>query len=274
MKGITTKNKKSIKNICIFIFWVLIWQITHVIIGRDIYVPSPFNVFLSLRQLVLQPYFWRSITFSIYRVLSGLAWSILLGITIGIISAMNEHVHDIINPLIIVIKSTPVISFIILAVIWLSSSSVPIFICFLLCFPIIWTNVVTGIRNVDIKLLEMAKVYRIKRLTVIRKIYLPSIIPYVSAACLTAVGLGWKASVAAEVLSLPRNGIGSYVHSAKVYLDTNELFAWTSVVIILSVVFEIMLNKLIKKSTSNGFCTVNNSYKRDDYSEATSKESA
>lgn len=247
--SIIRNNRKPINNFFIFLFWVAVWQGMHIIIGRDIYVPSPFNVLMTLKGLLFLPIFWRAISYSIYRVFVGLFLSIILGVSIGIISSMNDYVYQLINPLMGAIKSTPVLSFIIIALIWFSSSNVPIFICFLMCFPIIWTNVVVGVRNVDRKLLEMAKIYDVRKLTILKKIYLPSISPYLSAACITSLGLGWRVSVAAEVLSHPRNAIGSHLYSAKVYLDSSELFAWTAVVIFLSLLFESIFARLIGKAT-------------------------
>jgi len=251
MRSIIIKNKKIAKKILIFLFWVCIWEVSHRVIGRDIYVPSPFSVLVTLRELIVQPVFWKTIVFSIYRVLIGLGWSILVGITVGTICSINSYLYDLIHPLIIIIKSTPVLSFIIIALIWLSSSNVPIFICFLMCFPIIWTNVVAGIRNVDVKLLQMARIYGVSRFNIVKKIYLPSIKPYLTAACLTSLGLGWKVSVAAEVLSHPRNAIGSQLYGAKVYLDSSGVFAWTFVVIVLSVIFENVFNRFIGKGNIN-----------------------
>ncbi|MEW9124389.1 MAG: ABC transporter permease [Thermotaleaceae bacterium] len=248
MKGsIIKNNKRNLYKLFILFFWISIWQGVHWIIGRDIYVPSPFHVFSTLKELMGQWFFWKTIGFSIYRVILGLSLSILTGIVLGIFSSLNPIVYDLLHPLVVAIKSTPVLSFIILALIWFSSSNVPIFICFLMCFPIIWTNVVTGIRNVDKKLLEMARVYGVKKWLILKKIYLPSIMPYISSACITALGLGWKVSVAAEVLSHPRNAIGSYLYSAKVYLESKELFAWTLVVILLSLLFEKLIGAFIER---------------------------
>lgn len=250
MKDSTIKNKrKPLNKIAVCIFWIAVWQMIYFMIQRDIYVPSPFSVFIRLKELILLSVFWKSVAYSIYRVMVGLILSILFGISIGIVSSLNDYVYDLIHPLMTAIKSTPVLSFIIIALIWFSSSNVPIFICFLMCFPVVWTNVVTGIRNVDVKLLEMAKVYRVKKSMILRRIYLPSIIPYFSAACITCLGLGWKVSVAAEVLSHPRNAIGSHLYSAKVYLDSSELFAWTVVVILLSLLFESLFAQFIRRMT-------------------------
>lgn len=254
MKNSITKNKKQyFKNISIFIFWILVWQGLHLIIGRDIYVPSPFSVLIKLKELLFVPRFWLSVIYSIYRVLVGLLLSIILGIIVAIISSLNKYFHDLIKPFMTIIKSTPVLSFIIIALIWFSSSNVPIFICFLMCFPIIWTNVVEGINQVDVKLLEMAKIYKVKRINILKKIYISSVLPYFTAACITCLGLAWKVGVAAEVLSHPQNSIGSHLYSAKVYLDSTELFAWTLVVILLSLLFEIIFAKIIYKITNKRF---------------------
>ncbi len=237
---IKDKNRK-LNKIFILLFWLLIWQIAHMAIGRDIYVPSPVSVFERLSELIFTEVFWRTVFYSIYRVILGILISVILGVILGVISSLKEGIYNLINPLIIVIKSTPVISFIIIALIWFKSSNVPIFICFLMCFPIIWTNVVEGIRNTDTKLLEMVKVYKVKSYLVLRKVYLPSIVPYFNAALIISLGLGWKVSVAAEVLSHPRNSIGSQLYSAKIYLDSSDLYAWTLVVIILSFLFEYVM---------------------------------
>ncbi|TYQ13295.1 UNVERIFIED_CONTAM: NitT/TauT family transport system permease protein [Acetivibrio alkalicellulosi] len=247
MKDSTIKNKKPLNKIFIFAFWIAIWQLVYFIVRQDIYVPSPISVFIRIRELVVLTAFWRSVSYSIYRVMAGIFLSIVIGLITAVISSINRYFHDLIQPLMTAIKSTPVLSFIILALIWFNSSNVPIFICFLMCYPVIWTNLLTAIHNVDKKLLEMAKVYKVNRLIVFKKIYLPSVLPYFTAACITCLGLGWKVSVAAEVLSHPRNAIGSNLYSAKVYLDSAELFAWTLVVILLSFLFELLFAKIIKK---------------------------
>ena len=231
----------------VIIFWLGIWQILHGVVGREIYIPSPRNVFTTLLELVFLPHFWKSVGASIYRVLAGLFLSIFAGSFLGILAGLNKHIYDLIYPLVLVIKSTPVLSFIIIALIWFSSSSVPIFIGFLMCFPVIWTNVTTSMHQVDKNLLEMAKSYGVRKWGVYKNIYFPSIFPYFLAGCITCLGLSWKVTVAAEVLSHPRNSIGSNLYSAKVYLDSRELFAWTLVVILLSLFFERVFAKTIGK---------------------------
>ena len=249
MTASTIKSKGAkLKRPLIIIFWITVWQLVYLYIGRDLYVPSPINVFKTLSNLALQASFWGSIASSLYRVIAGVVLSLVIGVILGILAAIKGYIYDLLQPLIIIIKSTPVMSFIIIALIWIkSSSTVPIFIVFLMCFPIIWTNVVAGIHNVDEKLLQMARGYGVGGLKVLKGIYLPSIAPYIYAAFITSLGLGWKVGVAAEVLSHPRKSIGTQLYSAKVYLETNEQFAWTVVIIVLSILLEAIITYGLRK---------------------------
>ena len=79
------------------------------------------------------------------------------------------------------------------------------------------------------------------------RIYVPSILPYFMAGCTTGLGLAWKAGVAAEVLAMPRNSIGLQLYNAKVYLETSDLFAWTLVIILLSMLLEKLLVALMRR---------------------------
>lgn len=253
MKRSTTKEPlNNSTKAFIFIFWIFIWQLIYWIVRRDIYVPSPFMVVEAFYELVQTDMFWMSIISSILRVVSGLMISVVFGVGLGVLSGMRPFVFHLLNPMMTAIKSTPVMSFIIIALVWFKSDYVPIFICFLMCFPIIWTNVVVGIHQVDQKLLEMAHVYKVKERYIVKDIYIPSIMPYFTAALTMALGLGWKVSVAAEVLSHPHFAIGSNLHSAKAYLDTPSLFAWTIAVILLSLLFEKILKWGMLKGGTRG----------------------
>ncbi len=247
MKIFTILKNKKITRITILIFWLAIWEIASLLIGREVYLPSPLNTIKALLALSIRSKFWYSIAMTFVRVVAGFVISCIAGVILGIICGLNRFLYDLLNPLVIAIKSTPVMSVIIIALIWFQSGKVPIFVCFLMCFPIIWTNAVEGIRQVSKELLQMAKVYRVNRSLIIRRIYIPSIGPYLIAGITTALGLGWKVTVAAEVLSNPKFSIGGNLYGAKVYLESAELFAWTSVVIILSFTFEYLFKYIIAR---------------------------
>lgn len=257
MKDSTIPGKrKLLLNALVFLFWLLVWQAVYRLVDRDIYLPSPLSVLTRLAELVQAAAFWKDVLLSVSRIVAGFLLSVAAATLLGVAAGLNPYVHMLFNPLVAAVKATPVISFIMIALFWFTSGNVPVFICFLMCFPIVWTHMVEGIRNIDRKLLEMAKLYRVKLSVTVRKVYIPALVPFFSPACLTALGLGWKVGVAAEVLSHPKSSIGSHLYEAKAYLDSAELFAWTLVVVLLSMAFEKTFAWSIRRLGTGGKKTV------------------
>ncbi|HZJ56710.1 MAG TPA: ABC transporter permease subunit [Clostridia bacterium] len=252
MRPSTILKNKRINRGLIVLFWIGVWWIFSLAVNREIYLPSPLSTLSAFLRLSIRGDFWYSIAVTFIRVAMGFLVSCLGGIIFGILCGLNRFMYEVFNPLVIAIKSTPVMSVIIIALIWFQSGQVPIFVCFLMCFPVIWTNVVEGVRRVDKGLLQMARVYRVGKRHILRGIYIPSLSPYLMAGMITSLGLGWKVTVAAEVLSNPRYSIGGHLYSAKVYLESPELFAWTSMVIILSFGFEYLFKRFVGNVTNRG----------------------
>ena len=216
----------------------------YLLIGKDIYFPSPLSVVKTFLGLLAEKNTWTVIGFSIYRTLFALFASAVLGVLFGMVCGRSRTMYDFINPLIVVLKSTPVVSVIIIAIIWFRSTDVPIFSGFLMCFPIVFTGTVAGIRGTDPKLVEMCSFYKIGRFEMLKSLYFPSSRPYINASIVSAIGICWKAVAAAEVLSMPRLSIGANLYFAKTALDPALLFAWTAIIILLSFVFETIYAKV------------------------------
>ena len=233
-----TKKKYSIIRILAVLFWVGIWQIASMWLGQEILLASPVSVLKKLSELIFTVDFWQSIGFSFGRIIFGFTLAVVLGILLGIAAYVSEVVEILLNPLISVIKSTPVASFIILCLIWIPSRNLSVFISFLMVLPVIYTNILTGIRQTDRQLLEMADVFGISMRRRIGYIYFSQVLPYFVTACRLSLGMCWKAGVAAEVIGVPSGSLGEKLYHAKIYLNTPELFAWTIVIIVISVLFE------------------------------------
>ncbi len=234
------------RKITIILFWIIIWEILSLIINQEIYLPSPFSTFNALLHLLKTKDTYITIFYSSYRTLAGFIISCVLGIITGYLCGTTQFFYDLLNPLISIIRTVPVMSVIIIAIMWFKDTNVPIFVAFLMCFPIIWTNVVSGIKATDYKLLQMCKIYNIKKFHIIKSVYFYSALPYIKASMISALGIGWKVTSAAEVLSLPKYSIGGYLYDSKVYLEIPDLFAWTVIIIALSYIFEAVLKKLFE----------------------------
>lgn len=245
MKISITVESKTTRKLAILLFWFLIWEMCSILVRSDILLPSPFQVLKSLFNLAGKLYFWKSVLYSLSRVILGVSISIVLGIFFGIAAGINKFIEDFFQPLVVCIKSTPVMSIIIIALVWFTSSNVVIFTALLICFPIMYTNVLQGIKSSDRNLIQMARFYNVKDKYILKDIYLPEIKSYIISGILMCLGIGWKVSVAAEVLSTPKYSIGINLLNAKTMLETSELFAWTTIVILLSFIFEILFKLFI-----------------------------
>lgn len=242
-----TSTTRKVRKIYAILFWILIWQILSCIIDQEILLASPVSVVRKLLESIGHWSFWKTIAFSLSRIGAGFLLGASIGSLLAAISHKSSLVKDLLKPLMSVIKSTPVASFIILILIWMPSKNLSIVISFLMVLPMMYTAALAGIENVDIKLVEMAKVFRLPKIKKFRFIYLPEVYPYFRSAASVALGMAWKSGIAAEVIGIPKGSIGEGLYEAKIYLVTDELFAWTIVTIVLSVVFEKIILKITDK---------------------------
>ena len=163
----------------------------------------------------------------------------------GELTCASRWCDLLLSPAIRVIRATPVASFILLVLLWTGRNTVSVIIAALMVLPVVWGNLSRGIQETDPQLLEMAKAYRFSSFKTIRLIYIPSLHPYFLSAITTAMGLAWKSGVAAEVLCLPKQAIGTQIYNTKLYLEIPDLFAWTVVVILLSLALEKLLRVVL-----------------------------
>ena len=233
-----TENKKYIGiRILAVLFWIAVWQIASMWLGQEILLASPVSVIRRLFELIFTGDFWHSAGFSFGRIVLGFSMALILGILLAVLAFLFRTVEILVNPVLTAVKSTPVASFIILCLIWIPSRNLSVFISFLMVLPVIYTNILEGIRQTDRQILEMAKVFQVSMGRQIRYIYVSQILPYFVSACRLSLGMCWKAGVAAEVIGVPKGSIGEKLYNAKIYLETPDLFAWTIVIIVISFVF-------------------------------------
>ena len=228
------------------IFWLLLWQVGAMAINQRIILVSPLRVLARLIELAPTLEFWSAIGYSLVRITAGFLLGVVAGTLLAALSARFRRVEELLAPALLAIKSIPVASFIILALILFSSRNLAVLISFLIVLPVLYTNILSGIRAADPQLLEMARVFRIPTLRSIRYVYLPQVLPYFQSACGSALGLCWKSGIAAEVIGMPDGSIGEQLQQAKIYLNTPDLFAWTLVIVLVSLVFEKVFLILLK----------------------------
>ena len=234
-------------------FWLGVWQLAAWLVeqsvngrGNELLLPYPMTVLATLLSLGASPVFWQSALLSLARILAGMVLGTLLGVLLAVVTCASRWCDVLLSPAIRVIRAAPVVSFILLVLLWTGRSTVPVVIAALMVLPVGWDNLSRGIRETDGQLLEFAKAYRFSRWKTLKFIYIPSLRPYFLSAVTTGMGLAWKSGVAAEVLCLPRPSIGTQISESKLNLEIPQLFAWTLTVIVLSLALERLFSRLLK----------------------------
>lgn len=219
-------------------FWLLIWQILSMWIGQEILMVSPVATGKRLIQLLPKVYFWNTVLCSVERIMGGFLLGALAGTTMAVLAYRYRKIEELCWPMVCVMKSTPVASVIILLLMWMSSRNLSVGIVFLMIFPILYTNVLEGLQQMNPKLAELAEVFELPKWVRARWLAIPQLLPYVRAGCVLGIGLAWKAGTAAEVIGISGGTIGEKLYQAKIYLETADLLAWTTMILVMSYLFE------------------------------------
>jgi NitT/TauT family transport system permease protein len=216
------------------------------IVNTEFLFPSPTGVIYRLFTMWKEEGFFLSIFNSFINIFLGFSLGLILGLILALVAARFSIAEDLLWPFMTTAKSVPVASFIVLALMWLTSKELSAFISFLMALPIIYTNVLNGIKNSNREMDKMATVFKIPLGRRILYIWIPRIKPFMISACSIAIGLSWKAGIAAELIGIPYNSLGEMLHYSKLYFNTLDLFAWTIIIVLISIAFEKLFVTLLK----------------------------
>lgn len=238
-----------IRKLIIIIGWLLVWQLISMLVGNEILLVGPLEALGTLFGKLKEISFWQACLGSVLRISFGFLMGLAVGILLAVLSYRFQIVEEILSPVMSLLKAVPVASFVVLFLIWWSSAYLAMVISFCITLPNLYVNTLAGMKSTDKKLLEMAKVFKMSKMDSFYYIYRPAIKPFLDSAIAIAAGMSWKSGVAAEVIGQPEFAIGEQLYMSKIHLDTAGVFAWTVVVILLSVGFE----RLVKGLSSSFF---------------------
>ena len=216
------------------LFWVAVWQVVAMAVGQGILLASPVDTLARLVALVQTGDFWRSVLFTLGHILAGYALASAPGLARATLAARCAAVADLLAPLLSAMRSVPVASFVIAALIWVPSRRLSLLIVAVIVLPVVYAGTLDGLRQIDPRLKEMASVFHMPRMNRLRCVTLPALMPSLTSALSVSMGLAWKSGVAAEVIGIPGGSIGERLYKAKVYLATPDLFAWTLTIVLIS----------------------------------------
>lgn len=245
-------KKKHLQTALIALIYFAVWEAASLLVGKELLLPSPLSTFGRLLSLLTTGESWLYAGLTLLRIMSGYLLGVVGGVLLAILTARSRFAEALLSPLRAIIKASPVTSFILLALLWLTSDMVPLFISLLMALPIVWTTTAEAILQTDAGLVEMGRIFGLSRWKIIQKIYIPSVLPQFLAACTTALGFAWKSGVAAEIIALPKQSIGYRLYESKLRIETVDLFAWTLMIVALSMLLEWLLVWSMRRIRRNG----------------------
>ncbi len=203
---------------------------------------------MALFRLIGEGSFFPSVGKSLACIICGFFAGSLLGGISAVFGYRFRLFSEIVEPFFKIIKTVPVVSFIILVLIWFSKDLTATLISMTVTAPVIYYNIKAGLESTDRQLLEMAEVFRVGPGSKLAYIYLPGLKPFIVSSVQTAFGMAWKSGAAAEVIGQPLMTIGNGLYRGKINLATDEVLAWTVAIVVLSVITEHMLMFVVRKA--------------------------
>lgn len=238
--------KKTALALAAAAFWLLLWLCASIAVGNPLILPSPLATLARLAELSLEPDFWKTVGASILRVIVGIIAAIPFSALFAWICSSSKIADALFSPAVTLMKSVPVVSFILIAIFMFDRGIIPSAIAFMMVFPVLYGNIRAGIASVPSDILQMARVFRLSILLKIKRIYVPAIAPYFYAAVTASVGLALKAGIAAEVIAYIPLSIGKKLSDAKNYMEPADLLAWTAAILIIGLLLEYLLRITLK----------------------------
>ena len=222
-----------------------VWEIGARLYNKPYFLPGFFETLEALIRIIGEDDFFKIIFLTLLRVLTGIAIGTLTAALFAILSYKFSFLHSLFSPLNSVIKATPVASIIILLWVSMNGNSLAVFVSFMMVFPIIWQNIYDAFSSIDKELIEVSRVFGFSIRKKFELLILPSLKKFFIPAFITAIGLAFKAEVAAEIIAGVRNSIGQMIYYAKDAPKIDEMFAWTVVGVFFSMLIEWISRKVL-----------------------------
>lgn len=239
MRKFTLKDRKM--SIVSRVLTLSLWLLLSTIVDNEVIFPSIKMTLIHLISIIKEPNFLKIIGYSILRSFIGFLISLFLSIILGILSSLSNFIFSFMTPILNFLSSVPTMAIIILALIWIDNEFVPVFVGFIMIFPILYERVLNAILNIDKKIIDMAQLYKVDKSTIIKDLYIPSIFVNLDFVFISTLGTNLKMVIAGEALAQPKYAIGSSLRLQKTYLNISGVFAWIIIILLIAKVLELIM---------------------------------
>ena len=255
MKKFITALKSNTSLYIYGIFFVfLVWYIISLSQGYgNLIFPTPHETIKKTFEILSSKTIYISILWTALRTLIGFLSSLLLALIIGLFAGTFKKIQLFLKPIMIVLKSAPTAAFVFLFLILSGSRYAPIYIVFILSFPILYESIVGGLNNIDEEVLDAVKLDGGNFYQTFSKIKMPLSLPYLLVGIESSFALSFKTCIMAEIIAGDTNyGLGSMITAYRSIEPANltPIFSITLIAIVIVLLINLM-SAIIHKSSSN-----------------------
>lgn len=164
-------------------------------------LPAPSAVLATITQLAASGELFAHIGITLYRVAVGFLLGGAIATVLGALTGYSRLFSDLLDPLLQSLRNIPSLAWVPLFILWMGigETSKVALIAVGVFFPV-YLNLMSGVQNVDRKLVEVGKAYRLSDFQLVRRVFLPATLPAYLVGLRSGLGLGWMFVVAAEIM--------------------------------------------------------------------------
>ena len=243
-------SRLHLPTIAVMAVIVAVWSLLSWRYGAYV-LPSPLTVLLGFVDVVRSGEIWKHTGASLYRIVVGFGGAVGVSLLVGLAAFVSPTARGVVHDFLAILNSTSVFVWIVISIIWFGLSNwAPIFTTFMITLPVVASNIVEGVENVDRRWLEMGDVYRLNGVQKFTAIVVPATVPYLIAGMKVGFGLALKVSVVAEIFGVT-SGIGYIMNYSREILATQMVFAWALVMVLVmmatdTLVFDALSRRLAR----------------------------
>jgi NitT/TauT family transport system permease protein len=232
------------RKVLIWLFYFILWQIIAMIVNQSVILPSFLDVLNRLVYILSDVSFYNHLFITLFRVILGTLSAFILSFIFAILSYDFKLINQGLKPLVLVSKTIPNITYILLVLIWFSREMSVFFVTLLILFPVLYTQISTGLLGINPEHLEVLKLYPETYFHRLTKVIIPLIRISLFEGLKGALSLGFKVGVMAEILGQVQPGLGYLMHIARMNFETVDLFAYTAIMIMVVVLIEKSMDQI------------------------------
>jgi len=250
--------RKIVRGTIGIVTLLMVWQVMAVAYDLEQILPPPLDVArtilntltLNTERWLYGPNIYEHLASSFVRAISGFAIAAAFAVPLGLFVGRFRAVREYVDPVIRSLYPIPGIAWIPLAILWFGlGNTAVIFVVFIAEFFPLYFNTETGARNINPILIDAARCFGAKRLTLLRRVILPASIPYVITGMRIALGGAWRMIVAGEMLA-SQSGIGSVLMEARYQFRATDLMMAMILISVVGYATERLIVGTLEKKTT------------------------